>query len=613
MIGGYIFQKKDKVIDTRLKELLHDSFHSIQCAERGFLFYDNGFSENQTTSYSSENLKVLTQDLLITGDSDGNFRQLHPDGEFAGWFEKEKVESFKKIVNNFRLIVVDQTQEEAVLYLASNRAGNGRMFYYQADSRILFSSDIRFLFRVTPLKVNDLALYAILKYGAIPEPLTIAEGIRAVPPGQYLRYDPRNASSELRTYFYFEFPCDSEKFSESKLDSYLQPAKFTLRKSADFLSKQQPAILVSGGIDSSLYAHYLKEFSPDPVRAIHCTFGDHDPEFPFARELAQTINARFQVGKMQEEDALEILKDTVRLTGHPFSDFSSMPIVYILKFTKDHVENADILIEGNGGDDCFGFPDLNSRQKFQLKNLFPGVLKEATSFLFKNSTSWKWESQNRLISKIFSLTDVHELSPINYFLVLTPVNFLGLNIYKSWDSELNSIMQNGFSSYVQKGEKLSYRAEITIRQLMHVNSRRWAAKAFSVGENLGIRVLYPYIWLDVLIAQGRIPWEAKIHNGIIKWPLKRLLEEHMPGDFIYRKKSGFIPPLVKWLTTQQFNHIVRDTLLSTNGNINRIVSPKILEELLNDALQGKNLRHSILNFLWGAFFAEQWIGNYKNL
>jgi asparagine synthase (glutamine-hydrolysing) len=611
MIGGYIYQKSDQSIDTGLKELLKDSFQTITCGEHGFLFHDDSFSYKQITSYSSENLTLLTQDLLITKDDDGNFRQLHPDGEFAGWFSKENTGSFKKIVNNFRLIAVEKTPGKALLYLASHRAGNGRMFYYQSDSGIVFTSDIRFLFKIIPLKTNDLALYAILKYGAIPEPLTIAEGINAVPAGQYLRYDSQHLSSELQTYFYFDFPCDSEKFNESETDSYLQPARLTLRKSAEFLGKQQSTILISGGIDSSLYALYLKAFSQEQVQAINCTFGDNDPEFPFARDLARAINARFQVGKMRDEDALGILKDAVVLTGHPFSDFSSMPIVYILKFMKDHVENADILIEGNGGDDCFGFPDLNSRQKFTTKSLFPGTLKETIASLFKNFPDWKWESQNKLFSRIFALTDVHEISPINYFLVLTPVNFLGLNAFRSFDSELNTIMQNGFSSYVKKSEKLSYMAEITIRQLMHVNSRRWAAKAFSVGESLGIRVIYPYIWLDVLVAQGHIPWKVKIYNGIIKWPLKRLLEEYMPQDFIYRKKSGFIPPLVRWLTTRPFNHMVRDTLLSTNSNITRIVAPKILEELLTDALQGKNLRHSILNFLWGAFFAEQWIENHR--
>lgn len=43
-------------------------------------------------------------------------------------------------------------------------------------------------------------------------------------------------------------------------------------------------------------------------------------------------------------------------------------------------------------------------------------------------------------------------------------------------------------------------------------------------ENLKIGVTNLYIWLDVLVAQGHIPWGVKIHNGIVKWV--RFFAEH---------------------------------------------------------------------------------------
>ena len=94
-------------------------------------------------------------------------------------------------------------------------------------------------------------------------------------------------------------------------------------------------------------------------------------------------------------------------------------------------------------------------------------------------------------------------------------------------------------------------------------------------------------------------------------PLKRLLEEFMPREFIYRSKSGFVPPFVQWLTSEEFNQIVRDILLASDGTIRRIVPPQIITELLDDALQGKSLRFSVLNFLWGALFTEMWIQKHK--
>jgi asparagine synthase (glutamine-hydrolysing) len=177
-------------------------------------------------------------------------------------------------------------------------------------------------------------------------------------------------------------------------------------------------------------------------------------------------------------------------------------------------------------------------------------------------------------------------------------------------------MNGVFSNCGEDYGSMNYRAVTTVKQLIHVNSRRWAAKALSVGEGLGIRCVYPYIWREVLIEQGNLPWNAKIRDGVVKWPLKRLLEEFMPHEFIYRKKSGFVPPFAGWIAAPEFNGIAREALLSQNGTITRIVPAKVIDSLLADALAGRKLRHPILNFLWGALFTELWIkehgGNSKN-
>ena len=126
-----------------------------------------------------------------------------------------------------------------------------------------------------------------------------------------------------------------------------------------------------------------------------------------------------------------------------------------------------------------------------------------------------------------------------------------------------------------------------------------------------MRVVYPYIWRDVLKEQGRLPWSAKVHHGVVKWPLKKLLEEFMPRDFIYRKKSGFVPPFVRWLSDPEFNAKVRQVLLRNNGFVSEIIPASVLDELLTDARNGKRLRFPILNFLWGALFTESWIQEYN--
>jgi asparagine synthase (glutamine-hydrolysing) len=120
-------------------------------------------------------------------------------------------------------------------------------------------------------------------------------------------------------------------------------------------------------------------------------------------------------------------------------------------------------------------------------------------------------------------------------------------------------------------------------------------------------VVYPYVWRDVLLEQGRIPWELKVRNGVVKWPLKRLLEAHMPSEFIYREKSGFVPPFARWIAEPGMNGRARDTLLARDAVVTRVVPSETIEVLLADALAGRRLRHSVLNLLWGLLFTEMWL------
>ncbi|GAK54771.1 asparagine synthase (glutamine-hydrolyzing) [Candidatus Vecturithrix granuli] len=608
MIGGYLFQQQQPELARHLHDVLGETYQRIPCGDIGFLFHDTPYSDFATASFTSDRLTLLTQDLLVLSNANGEYRSLNGQKEVPDLFLRKNTEMFHEIVSDFRMIILAHEQSEITLYLVSHRAGNGRMYYSAADSGILFCSDLRFLLKVVPLAVNDAALYAVLKYGASPEPLTISRNISVVPPAHYLRYDLKKGTAQPRVYYQFEFPCDQRQNTPEEFDTLLQPVKQSLCKSASFLCQYHPAILISGGIDSSLYASYLHEFDQgERLHAINCAFGDDDPEFAYAKMMAEKVNARLHVGKMEQKDALSLLEDTVTLTGQPFSDFSSLPIVFILKFMQEHVKEAQMLIEGNGADDCFGFPALGVRSKMELKHRFPGIAKEAIAMLFQHAKSWKWTSHEGFLARVLALADDHEINVLNYFLVFAPVNFLGLHAHRELDREVHEAMESVFSACGKDYQHLSYEAKTTIRQLLHINSRQWAAKAFSVGESLGIRVIYPYIWRDILDIQGTIPWQAKIRNGVVKWPLKRLLEEFMPQEFIYRQKSGFVPPFVRWLTDRDFNRTVRDILLASDAQIRRLVPPRIMAELLDDALNGKNLRFPVLNFLWAALFTEMWI------
>jgi len=607
MIGGYIYGERDEEFESRLRSRLDGACVTIAAWDHGLLFHDEPYPAHPTSVLASEELIALTPDILATPGPDGEYRRFDLQADLAERLSKDASAAFDSIASDYRMAAVRRRGDETSLYLVSNRAGSGRMYYHALDSGVVFSSDLRLLLRVVSCDVSLLGVYSILKYGAIPEPMTIYTGIDAVPPAHFLEYDVRTGRQKQVPYFKLSFECENDEGRARDESRYLPPVEEALRRSSRFFGSYRPAIMLSGGIDSSLYGCYLSEAVDGPLQGLYCQFGDDDPEAEFARQIARRTGSNLHVTSMDAAEALEMLGDVALWTDHPFSDFSSLPIAFLLKNAKAVVGEGAVIVECNGGDDCFGFPDLASARKYAAKHKIPRALKRVVAPVLGRTDAWKLESSTGLLAKACSAADVHERSSLNYFLVMTPVAYLKLDVPSGWDEALWDALDRGFAAGGEDYDTLGHGARTTIRQLLHVNSRRWAAKAQSVGESLGLRVVYPFIWRDVLTVQGRVPWSAKIRDGVVKWPLKRLLERHMPESFIYRSKSGFVPPFARWLTKEGFNRRVRDVLLDRGAVVTRVVPPRVLDELLSDALQGRKLRHSILNFLWGALFTEMWI------
>lgn len=607
MIGGYLYRNPDADLESRLSQVLGDASARIDVWNNGYLFHNEPFADEPCCRLISDDLIALSGDLLVTEGTGGEYRRFDLAAELPRSFPHGEAAALDAIASDYRMAVVRRRNDRTTLFLASNRAGSGRIYYHTAETGVLFSSDLRFLLRVVGCEVSRMGIYAILKYGAVPDPLTISSNVKAVPPAHYLEHDLNGGTQRTRPFFRLGFDCEEEEADGRSDGEILRPARETLQRSSRFLQERRPSLLISGGIDSSLYGCYLAEAGGDAPRGFYCVFGDDDPELEFARAAAGRIGSDLHVALMEKPDALDVLSDVTRLTDHPFSDFSSLPIAFLLKYVRERVGNGATVVECNGGDDCFGFPDLGGRGKATIKHRFPRILKSAIAAALSNRPNWKWESHEGLLARLSALADTHEATPLDYALVLSPMNYLGLESSSSWDVELSAALDSVFSGCATNYEMLSYEAKTTVRQLIHVNSRRWAAKALSVGESLGLRIVYPFIWREVLVEQGRIPWDAKVRDGIVKWPLKRLLEEFMPRSFIYRKKSGFVPPFATWLTHADFNGRARDVLLDRNAFVTDVVPAGLLDRLLTDAASGRALRHSVLNFLWGALFTEMWL------
>jgi asparagine synthase (glutamine-hydrolysing) len=89
----------------------------------------------------------------------------------------------------------------------------------------------------------------------------------------------------------------------------------------------------------------------------------------------------------------------------------------------------------------------------------------------------------------------------------------------------------------------------------------------------------PYLDHHLVEFAARLPVELKVRNGTTKYLLKKLAEQLLPREIVYRPKAGFPVP-TKWWFRGDLAGFARETLLAANGPCRTFFSAAALEGLL---------------------------------
>ena len=98
-------------------------------------------------------------------------------------------DTLKRTAGMFAFVLWDRL--EKTLFLGRDRVGEKPLFYGWQGSDLLFGSELKAL-RVHPSfngAIDESTIPLYLRYGYIPAPWSVFEGIKKVPPGTLLRFD----------------------------------------------------------------------------------------------------------------------------------------------------------------------------------------------------------------------------------------------------------------------------------------------------------------------------------------------------------------------------------------------------------------------------------------
>lgn len=293
------------------------------------------------------NFSALRDELAGLGHS---FRS-HSDTEvlLAGW-EQWREGLLPRLIGMFAFAIWDRRRR--VLVAVRDRFGEKPLLYAQAGRRLAFGSDLiaceAMLGEQRP--VDRQALNALFTLRFIPDPLTIVQGVRKLPPGCWLRYDEQGLAVERWYDLARERPAAVADGVEARTELR---RRFDAAVSARLVSDVPVGVFLSGGIDSALVAAsvaaggaMLKTFTVGFDGA-----ANYYEERPLAAAVARHLGAEHTEIGVSASRVRDVLDGVFAGLDEPFADASAVPTYLVSEATRKKVT---VVLTGDGADEVFG-------------------------------------------------------------------------------------------------------------------------------------------------------------------------------------------------------------------------------------------------------------------
>jgi asparagine synthase (glutamine-hydrolysing) len=329
-------------------------------------------------------------------------------------YKKFKKECLKYIKGMFAFVIYDKN--ENIFFCARDRVGEKPFVYFLDEEKFIFSSEIPAILNIVNSEINKkLEPLYFSSFKSFPAPYTYYENIYKLEPASYMIIKNNKI---IEKDFYWNLKVGNyKKITPLELkEKVLESIKLTA------VSDVPIAILLSGGVDSSIIAYALKEFNIN-FRAYCFGKDENDEELKRAKLVANYLDIELKEVYFESND-LEVYKKLIKAYGEPTF---LLPLIFAYKlYEKIYMDGYKVVLTGNGADELFfGYVSHPMTALYSyIKNFF---ISKSNTEVKKERTlnSMFLKKDKKLLDDLFSNYDkIFKKFEKNYYVDFT--NFVAL-------------------------------------------------------------------------------------------------------------------------------------------------------------------------------------------
>lgn len=410
--------------------------------------------------------------------------------------------------------------KEQKLRLYRDKSGQKNIYYTHELPQFAFCSEIKGILIAVdvPRESDKTAVSVATSIGYIPGDRTLFANIRKVRPGEIVT---RESSGLIKREFY---KSNSEEFLNSRSENVI---KKTVRN--HLLSKRRVAINLSGGMDSSLLLHEMKDLGHD-MHTYTTRFISEDNYLNKDADLALRLSKDYGTDHNEIEITSKIYKDNIIIACETLEEPNyNISLATYLEVAKNEGINGDnnrVILSGDGGDEVFGgYPSY--KQSLYYSNLIKKItpLGFNSYKLLRDGEYWNYNDpiEKWLRMKFFFL----ERSDRK----IKTLKFLRENLPPDWAKRTHDPVRDFM--YLDRLFWLS--GENFIR-----SDKLYMSESLELRSPLSYQPLRNYF-------DNKLSFKEYFQNGTNKYYLRELYRNKLPNYIIDRKdKTGWRSPIKAW-------------------------------------------------------------------
>lgn len=470
-------------------------------------------------------------------------------------------ETLRRARGMFALAVWDSVDECVVL--ARDRLGEKPLYHGWIGQGALrtwvFASEISAL-RAHPAfraPINHSAVASYLRYGYVPAPQSIFEGICKLQPGELYRMPLRQGKASSTKYW--DLLCaitlGSGRSSPMSAADAVEELDVLLNDAirSQMLADVPLGAFLSGGVDSSTVVALMQKNSSKPIRTFTVGFAeDKFNEAHHAKQISNHLGTDHTELFLTSDDALSVVPRLCSIYDEPFADSSQIAVHLISQLARTQVT---VSLSGDGGDELFGGYNRYrvAKDVWPTLSAIPVGMRAAISAI-----------ANALPTSVYNFIETvspfgwsdHLADRVQKIAAVLPsrsIAELHSGLTSQWTGKLplldDSAVETAFAVALPAG--LPAAAEMMAVDALTYLPDDILVKVDRAAMAVSLETRTPFLDHRVVEFAFALPLDFKLRSGngraSQKWLLRQVLNRYVPENLFSRPKMGFSIPLASWL------------------------------------------------------------------